>query len=662
MRDTPIITPDKVPEDILLKFHQAPRKSGKAGRWYYRDVICAFDIETSYLEEYDRSIMYLWQFQLGHEMTILGRTWDEFVKMMRTWSRYLSEDLRLQIWVHNLSYEFHYLRGIYDFKPDEVFCIKPRRILQCYMMDRRFDFKCSYYHANLSLDEYVTRMRTDHKKLKGTIDYSVKRYPWTSLERNVIKYGVNDAVSLVEAIENDMAGSGDDMYTIPATNTGYVRRDIKNALRSAGQRRIAQYIKPSYECYQMLKEAFRGGDTHANRFYVRRILKDVKSADRKSSYPAVDFCDKFPMSEFKKEEGCDFSDLIRIIFKRGKATVFRIRIYGLELIDPLWGFPYFSKHKCRNIKKAAEDNGRILSADYLEITLTDVDLKIMLREYKWKGVILGEVYTANYDYLPQSIRDRIIHWFINKETINKDTESYLYDLSKRMINAIYGMFAMDPLRDKINYVRGEYKVKSGGEEDYEELQNLYLSYAWGCWTTAHARHELHKGLWICGHDAVYTDTDSVKYVGDHDFTAYNKEKIKIGDELGGYAVKDGKRVYLGVYEEEKTATRFATLGSKKYVCEYGDEFKITIAGVNKEKGAVELQKGGGIEEFIKNRFEFKEAGGMEARYSDMTTIKARIEGHDILLTPCVSLVPSTYKLGLEREYERLLNSIQIAQE
>ena len=41
--------------------------------------MCAFDIETTALKRIRQSIMYIWQLQIGFDITIIGRTWDEFL-------------------------------------------------------------------------------------------------------------------------------------------------------------------------------------------------------------------------------------------------------------------------------------------------------------------------------------------------------------------------------------------------------------------------------------------------------------------------------------------------------------------------------------------------------------------------------------------------------
>ena len=61
-------------------------------------------------------------------------------------------------------------------------------------------------------------------------------------------------------------------------------------------------IMPGYEVYKALREAFRGGNTHANRYYVGNIVENVKTMDLESAYPAAQACFKFPMTPFKPVE------------------------------------------------------------------------------------------------------------------------------------------------------------------------------------------------------------------------------------------------------------------------------------------------------------------------------------------------------------------------
>ena len=200
-----IIPPRKFPYDWLYEIPLVKRKAGNQRtrkRIQYKDLITAFDIETTRLEDIEQSIMYVWQWQFGDDYTVVGRTWEQFEKFQRKLKAVL-EDSVLVVFVHNLSYEFQFLRGIYPFNQDEVFAIKSRKVLKCNMWDS-FEFRCSYIHSNMNLDTYTKKMGVKHKKLTGTFDYEKIRYPWTELSDEELAYCVHDVQGLVEAIEIEM--------------------------------------------------------------------------------------------------------------------------------------------------------------------------------------------------------------------------------------------------------------------------------------------------------------------------------------------------------------------------------------------------------------------------------------------------------------------------
>lgn len=133
------------------------------------------------------------------------------------------------------------------------------------------------------------------------------------------------------------------------------------------------------------------------------------------------------------------------------------------------------------------------------------------------------------------------------------------------------------------------------------------------------------------------------------------ERLKASSlKNGAYAV-DGKGIthYMGVWEPESHYTRFCTLGAKKYVGEENGKLEITIAGVNKRKGAEEL---GTIENF-KEGFTFTKAGGTVSKYNDNVNIIIEREGRTITVTDNLYITDSTYTLGLTAEYLAILNGI-----
>lgn len=674
-----IITPQEFNFIWLYKIKKQKRKSGNQGttdKKIYKDLITAFDIETTRIKEIEQSVMYVWQFQFDLDYTIIGRTWKEFIDFIKQIKNVMQPQEYIVVYVHNLSYEFQFLRGIYDFQPEEVFAIKSRKILKCEMFNC-IELRCSYLHSNMSLDMYTEKMNVEHKKLSGTkFDYDKQRFYFTELTNYEKQYITNDVLGLVEGLKKEMEFDNDNLYTIPLTSTGYVRRDAKKAMRQVSHNYIKQQL-PNYETYELLREAFRGGNTHANRFFSNQILHNVKSADRSSSYPDVLCNCEFPISKFFDAGKIDFNELLELINIRKKAVLMRVSISNLKLINEFWGFPYLSTDKCRNIKNAIYDNCRILKADYLETTITDIDLKIILSEYDFSDLCPIKVMHARYGKLPPQLIKTIINYYKLKTTLKGNKEQELYYMkSKNKLNSIYGMMAQDPVKQSIDYIGESNKLYIEEEIDPELLLGIYngkafLCYQWGVWDTANSRLRLEEGLQLAGNNGVYCDTDSVKYIGEIDWNMYNKQRIQDSKNSGAYA-NDFKGIthYMGVFEQEHDMCEFATMGAKKYCYRETTESELitTIAGVSKfakgEKedknykmsGGEELEKNGGIKAF-KTGFIFKDAGGTEAIYNDNPEIKEyTIDNYIIPITSNVVIKESTYKLGMTEEYIRLLEN------
>lgn len=265
-----IIQANDFNEDIIAAIDIQPRKSGNQrtrARVMYKDIVCAFDIETTYIKELGRSVLYIWQFQLDEMLTIVGRTWKEFIDFYNRINVSITDGAKIVTYIHNASYEFQFLRSLFDIAPDEVMVIKSRRILKFTV--GCFEFRCSYLQSNLSLSAFTKKFNVAYQKLSGDeFDYTKQRYSDTPLTEKELEYCVNDVRGLVEAIKAEMKRDNDNLYTIPLTSTGYVRRDVKAALRQWGQYKVNELL-PTADVYILLREAFRGGNTHANRYLVK---------------------------------------------------------------------------------------------------------------------------------------------------------------------------------------------------------------------------------------------------------------------------------------------------------------------------------------------------------------------------------------------------------
>lgn len=637
--------------------------SGRKAHRQYLDHITAFDIETTRIEEIDNSIMYIWQFAIDAETVIIGRTWDEFDALLHKIIDGMRGKQTLVIWVHNLSYEFQFLRGIYNFTAEEVLAVKSRKILTCKMFDERIEMRCSYLQTNMSLGEFTKKMGAEHSKLSGVeFDYDKKRYPWTTLSDAELQYCYNDVVGLCEALKIEMHRDNDNLYTIPLTSTGYVRRDAKSAMTGLPH----DDYKIDMDVYTALREAFRGGNTHANRFYAGIILSNVKSADRSSSYPDVQCNQRFPCGKWVKRPFLKACDIDRKI-DHGKSLLLRLRFRNIRLTNEEWPCPYLTLDKGRNVTGYQLDNGRILHADTYDTTVTDIDYGIINEEYSYDSIEVLAAWENNYTRLPSRLVETIESYYSAKtELKGVPGQELYYMLAKQKLNGIYGMSAQDPVKPSIIFSESAVETAAGLMEHYtlenvsaEELlsvanKRVWMPYAWGVWTTAYARRALEDGIKLAGDDFVYCDTDSVKYQGVIDWTAFNNQRISDSTDNGALATDpSGVTHYMGVFEQEDTYDRFITLGAKKYAYEIKGKLGITVAGVNKEEGAKEL----GCLENFRVGFEFRAGGGLESVYNDEPYGTYIIDGHEVYITQNVCLRPSTYRIGLGDDYARLLHTV-----
>ena len=630
-----------------------PKGNRGGNKSTYIDIVAAFDIEATNIEPLQQAVMYIWQLQIGSSWTIIGRTWEQYFDLLIRMQDHLQANM--VIYVHNLSYEFSFLKGLYGFDKDEVFATDSRKILKCTMFDK-YEYRCSYFLSNMSLAAFLRKWNVEDQKQSGEeFDYSKRRYWDTPLTDQEKLYCINDVRGLVEAVTAEMKFNHDTLYTIPLTSTGYVRRDAKREMKHFNHRQLA-YMLPNANVYTLLREAFRGGNTHANRYYAGDIISGGKSKDFSSAYPTQMVCYKVPMKRFHYDGACTTKKLYEYIYVQEKAVLMRISFNNIRLSDIFNGCPYLSRDKCRNIVNGIYDNGRILSADYLETTITDVDFKIILSMYSWSGCNPYQVFTSRYGMLPEMLRDLVKQYYTNKTQYKGvDDKAMEYVQAKALLNSLYGFTAQDPVKESIEYIGDEFTVTDYGIEELLAKNNrrAFTSYAWGVWITANCRYQLQRVIDIVGNDFLYCDTDSVKYIGDHEdaFAEYNREAMALAEQYGGVAIdKQGEAHYLGVLEDDGEYDRFCTLGAKKYAYEDAKGLHITIAGVSKRLGAIEMEK---LENF-KEGFTFRKAGGTEAIYNDSMDIDLEVDGHMLHITDNVYLHDGEYTLGLTAEYKRIL--------
>lgn len=636
----------------LPVFHMLYSKNRNRGknRKLYNKELCAFDIETTTIPGINQAVMYIWQFAI-EDTVYIGRTWDEFKQFIKL-LKAVTGGRTTVVFVHNLSYEIEFLSGIFHFENDCIFPTEPRHVLRANIDN--IEFRCSYRLTNLSLDAFTSRYDVEHKKLHD-FDYDKVRYPWTEISDTELSYCVNDVLGLVEALHALMQLHGDDLYTLPLTSTGFVRRECKRAMHDQRPQILKAYPDP--EVFKLLRREFRGGNTHANRYYTDEVIEGpVYSMDISSSYPSQQCTKLFPITKFEpiKSPSCRLIDRLISV---GYAVLFEAVLYDVSLRNKYISVPYIATAKCSVKKGVYADNGRVISAEELCLVVNEIDWKIIVSQYCFDAEVTYG-YKSKLGKLPQGLIDTNIEYFKKKTELKGiEGQELFYLKSKELLNGIYGMSVQNPAKGSILFNDCLYEDDtSKSEAELLEIakKRAFTLYQYGCWTTAHARDALQHGIDICGDSLIYVDTDSCKFLGQHDFTAYNEERKAAAIESGLYATdKHGITHYAGMYEDDGVYTAFITQGAKKYAYTDSKGLHVTVSGVGKKKGAEALQEAGGLEAF-RDGLIFHNCGKTRSIFNDSNFGEYEVDGHKIFITRNVVIEEQNYTLNKTQPYSDLV--------
>lgn len=654
---------NEFPFDILKKDIV---KSGKH-KMYQRHPM-TFDIETSKIPKdndgHYEAFMYIWQVCVEGNV-VFGRRWEELQEFMqKVVDAYkLTEGERVVVYVHNLSFEFQFIQDFFNFT--DVFAMESRSILTA--KTAHLEFRCSYKLSNMSLAKFIENTpNTLHYKGIDDLDYSTVRTPDTPLTEVELGYCFNDVKGLYECVIELL--KEDNIATIPLTSTGYVRRDCRHAMnKNKNNRKMFLRSRLSLLQYKLLRECFRGGNTAGDRYLTNLILNNVGSYDLSSSYPFQMIARDYPLGKWNYGVIRNLETLEE--YNKKYCTIARYTFKNIRLRDEK-PIPYIPQSKCLALGNDREIyNGRILHADCLTISMTNIDFDIVKEQYVYDEIAVEEFHYSRKGLLPKELRDTIMYYFEKKSKLKGDEEHYYeYMKSKNKLNSIYGMTVTNILNTEIEYHDGEYTEKKMTEEEMKEALDKYyknhrsfLNYSWGVFVTAYARRELEDGLNIAGLDTIYCDTDSVKYIGNHDreFEEYNIRLNKECEEKGikNYAEVNGKRYYMGIFDKEHGYDEFITLGAKKYAFIQNCKIGITVSGLSKKKGAEELEKKGGLRRFQRNEI-FYNSGRTIAQYNSASVHDITVDGCTFSTASNLAIVDTTYTLGISDTMLDIIEKLQ----
>lgn len=659
----------------------------------YANIPISFDIETSsfYQDNNKHAIMYIWQCNYNG-YNIIGRTWDDFIIFIKNMSDTLglNDTKRVIIYVHNLAYEFQFLRKYFNWI--KVFAEDKYKPIYA-INDLGIEFRCSYILTGYKLETLAKHINCCViQKLVGNLDYNQIRTPSTLITQEEMAYNIND-VRIVSAYIYDEIKRLGDITKIPLTKTGYVRNYMRSITiggkhKTRDNWKFINLIKSltisGVEEYQLLKRAFMGGFTHANITKVGKTQYNVGSDDLTSAYPYQMCVNYFPMSKGERVVINDKQQFKYLL--NHYCCIFDIKFINLR--PKLWQDNPLSYSKCWESINVILNNGRVRYADMVSTTVTELDYLIYNTYYEWDKIYIGTCYRYVKGYLPTPIIQGVLALYKNKTELKGVKGSEIeYMNSKELLNSCYGMIVTDICKEDTIYSddSGTWYRDIPDIDDkltkYNKSWSRFLFYPWGLYVTAHNRYTiLCNAINKLGDDYIYSDTDSVKYLNveqhQYIFNYYNKhvddmivKSSKYNNiDISMYKPKTIKGIEktIGYFDYEGKSDKFKTLGAKRYIYSDNDGLHCTVAGTNKQKLSNYLSQNGlnqAFNDFINGlHIPKEETGKMTHTYID-TPIEGIVKDYNgqyyhYKELSCVHLEQVDYTLSLSSDFENLLKELE----
>lgn len=372
---------------------------------------------------------------------------------------------------------------------------------------------------------------------KLEIDYDEVREVGHKLTKDEIEYLRND-VTIVACALDVLFKQGLDKMT-QGSNALF---DYKRTITA---KRFEKWFPiPEYDTD--VRRSYRGGFTYLNPKFKGVDVADGIVFDVNSLYPSVMHDKPLPYGEGIYFEGQYKPDILYNLYVQMFTCQFELKPNHIPTVQ-------------------LKNNLAFIPTEYLETSgdqdvtmcMTSVDLELFLEQYD----VYNLEYISGWKFKSTTglFTEYIDKWSAVKIQSKKDGNKAMYLLSKLMLNALYGKFALNPnVQSKIPYYNNGMIKYFEGEKDVRDP--IYIPV--GTFVTSWARYKTITSAQSVYDRFIYADTDSLHLTG-----------TEIPDEL------DVDDVELGKWKKEYTFTRGRFLRQKSYIEEVDGHFHVTCAGL-----------------------------------------------------------------------------------
>lgn len=611
--------------------------------------------------------------------------WNKNEKKYKEYGGFKKARRVLLCFIHNASFEFAFCRSELSFATGNYdFFAKESRKMMKANLTNGIEFRDSLALSNCSL-ELLSEQFTKHKKVKD-LDYTKMRNTKTPLSWSKDMRYINEDCIILNEYETYVF----DNFCIPGkkiplTNTARLLLKVENSIgfnAESEKERIRKMQPTAAEVIEASKYLFRGGYVHGNIRYIDAV-EYVRMRDITSSYPYVMLTKYYPMSEFIETK------LKFDAFEKGKESPeFKklLQNYCVIIDATYYELTAITDHSYESVSKVKDvffddpirdtDNGRIRRAQSVRVMQTEIDFEIYNSLYDWRVMEIHSVKFAKRGQLPEYLQKNIAESYKRKTYLKKNgmKDTPPYNLAKVDVNTYFGALCKSVYDSNIGYdyeINDWTDIPQSLDAIQEDLDNRWLNFYWGCYTTAHARLKLVKMLLaiekVGGH-VCYYDTDSLKYIAnDETETLFERENARIAEERKQFPLladaefwgKSGEG--LGEWDNElkqPNPVRFKTLGSKRYLYIELGQPKLCVAGLPKK--AIDVLGDDPFERFSSLGFTFtgEETDKLRPAYHDEPyDVTIEDDYGNIETIHCktgVTLVPIDFEISEKRLYNIIL--------
>lgn len=418
-------------------------------------------------------------------------------------------------------------------------------------------FQDSKKLLDMSVDEIAKTFELPYQKLE--IDYKEFRPVGHELTREEMAYIRNDVRIVAKAVEF-FYKNGLTQMTI-----GRCAFEEYKQLMAKKKKNFERFFpEPGYD--EDVRQSYRGGFTYLNPKFAGKIVREGVSLDYNSVYPSVMRDELLPYGRPYYFEGQYRPDELYPLYVQMFRCAFELKPGKIPTVQIRHGSDY------RANEYLDHSDGEVT------LCMTSVDFEIFLDHYDVYNIeyIGGWAFKA-----AQGLFDEYVDkWYAVKVNAKKSGNKGMYEISKRMLNSLYGKFGTLPkVTSKVPGMREDgtliYKDKHVrfGTAVYIGMATFITSYARQRIINAAQRVTDDYNDGRSDIEFIYADTDSL----------WLKSK---GFKLPDYF--DYDNMALGKFKFEGEFSRAKFLRQKCYIADFrkpGEEefkLKVTVAGMPKK--------------------------------------------------------------------------------